>query len=226
MPKSSAKGAWNVSVCWSSFVTRSVIPSRNNGEAACWRGVRSEHPLAKPGGSLQCACISGALLSALLVASPGVALAEPQVIYDSGLTWPLAPFMAIFDEDFAGQSAEPPPKLPSGVTLEALLPIRTPEMRPGTVRPRTLQGPPTATRPLFLIGVDAGSLEWLETHRETLIELGAVGMLIEAESVAEVQQVAARTEGLEVLPASGSELARALGLRHYPVLISARGIEQ
>ena len=107
-----------------------------------------------------------------------------------------------------------------------MLPNRTPEMRPGTVRPRTLQGPPTATRPLFLIGADARSLEWLEIHRETLIELGAVGMLIEAESVAAVREVAARAEGLEVLPTSGSELARALGLRHYPVLISSRGIEQ
>jgi hypothetical protein len=38
--------------------------------------------------------------------------------------------------------------------------------------------------------------------------------------------VAARAEGLQILPASGSELARALALRHYPVLISAQGIEQ
>jgi integrating conjugative element protein (TIGR03765 family) len=112
------------------------------------------------------------------------------------------------------------------VTLDALLPIRTPEMSPGAVRARGLQAAATGARPLFLIGTDPLSLEWLEAHRERLIELGAVGMLIEAESVAAVRQVAARAEGLKILPASGAELARALGVRHYPVLISARGIEQ
>jgi integrating conjugative element protein (TIGR03765 family) len=94
------------------------------------------------------------------------------------------------------------------------------------VRVRALQVAATGARPVFLIGTDPLSLDWLEAHRETLIERGAVGMLIEADSVEAVRQVAERAEGLQVLPASGSELARALGLRHYPVLISAQGIEQ
>jgi integrating conjugative element protein (TIGR03765 family) len=99
-------------------------------------------------------------------------------------------------------------------------------MSPGVVRARGPQAAATGARPLFLIGTDRLSLEWLEAHRETLIERGAVGMLIEADSIEAVRQVAERAEGLKVLPASGSELARALGLRHYPVLISAQGIEQ
>ena len=170
------------------------------------------------------------LVGALSALAYGAAWGESRVLYDSGLTWPLAPYMAIFDEDLAapapGTSPEPPPPARSGVTLEALLPIRTPEMAPGVVRPRGPQATAAGARPLFLIGSDSRSLDWLEAHRETLIDLGAVGMLIEADSVAAVRQVAARAEGLQVLPASGSELARALGLRHYPVLISSRGIEQ
>jgi integrating conjugative element protein (TIGR03765 family) len=175
-------------------------------------------------------------LVALLVLSGHAALGAPQVLYDSGLTWPLAPYLAIFDEDLVDEDGvdedrgaeSPPPPLatPSGVTLEALLPIRTPEMSPGVVRARGPQAAATGARPVFLIGTDPLSLEWLAAHRARLIELGAVGMLIEADTVEAVRQVATRAEGLKILPASGAELARALGVRHYPVLISARGIEQ
>jgi integrating conjugative element protein (TIGR03765 family) len=166
------------------------------------------------------------LLAALSVLSGPAAFGAPQVLYDSGLTWPLAPYLTIFDEDWGVESPAPPSAAASGVTLESLLPIRTPEMSPGAVRARGPQAAATGARPVFLIGTDPLSLDWLEAHRETLIERGAVGMLIEADSVGAVRQVAARAEGLQVLPASGSELARALGLRHYPVLISAQGIEQ
>jgi integrating conjugative element protein (TIGR03765 family) len=176
--------------------------------------------------------LRGAVLVATLLVLPGhAALGAPQVLYDSGLTWPLAPYLAIFDEDWvneerSAESPAPPSATATGVTLEALLPIRTPEMSPGAVQARGPQAAATGARPVFLIGTDPLSLDWLAAHRERLIELGAVGMLIEAESVEAVRQVAGRAEGLQVLPASGSELARALGLRHYPVLISAQGIEQ
>jgi integrating conjugative element protein (TIGR03765 family) len=166
------------------------------------------------------------LLAALLVLSGPAAFGAPQVLYDSGLTWPLAPYLAIFDEDWGVESPAPPSAAASGVTLEALLPIRTPEMTPGVVRARGLQAAATGARPVFLIGADPLSLEWLAAHRERLIELGAVGMLIDADSIEAVRQVATRAEGLKILPASGAELARALGVRHYPVLISAQGIEQ
>jgi integrating conjugative element protein (TIGR03765 family) len=176
------------------------------------------------------------LLAALLVLSGHAAFGAPQVLYDSGLTWPLAPYLAIFDEDWvneegvdedrSAESPASPPATASGVTLDALLPIRTPEMSPGAVRARGPQAAATGARPVFLIGTDPLSLEWLAAHRARLIELGAVGMLIEADSVEAVRQVATRAEGLKILPASGAELARALGVRHYPVLISARGIEQ
>jgi integrating conjugative element protein (TIGR03765 family) len=170
---------------------------------------------------------AAALLVALLVLPGNAALGAPQVLYDSGLTWPLAPYMAILDEDLeANKAPSAPPATAPGVTLEALLPIRTPQMSPGVVRGRGPQAAVTGARPVFLIGADPLSLEWLAAHRERLIELGAVGMLIEADSIEAVRQVAARAEGLRILPASGAELARALGVRHYPVLISARGIEQ
>jgi integrating conjugative element protein (TIGR03765 family) len=63
-------------------------------------------------------------------------------------------------------------------------------------------------------------------HRERLAEIYAVGMLVNAESVADLEAIAAIARGLPILPASATDIAETLGLNHIPVLISRRGIEQ
>ena len=112
--------------------------------------------------------------------------------------------------------------------LSHLLPIRTPALTPGPVSPRPLSLPNGATlpRPFFLIGADPQTRQWLETHRERLAEIHAVGMLINAESAADLEAIAAIARGLPILPASATDITQALGLEHIPVLISRRGIEQ
>jgi integrating conjugative element protein (TIGR03765 family) len=82
------------------------------------------------------------------------------------------------------------------------------------------------THPLFLIGSDARSRQWLQTHRDRLKAIGAVGMLVQADTADDLRTIARLADGLSILPASGSDLAKALGISHYPVLISAHGIEQ
>ncbi|MCP4070798.1 MAG: DUF2859 domain-containing protein, partial [Hyphomicrobiales bacterium] len=42
----------------------------------------------------------------------------------------------------------------------------------------------------------------------------------------DLQATANLSGGLSILPASASDIAKALGISHYPVLISAHGIEQ
>ncbi len=159
----------------------------------------------------------------------GVALAELTTIYDSGATQPLAPLLEVFG---AAPPAAPRLPQPSGqpgaAELPYRLPIRTPELTPGPVAARPLQLPNGATlpRPFFLIGADLRSRQWLALHRERLQEIGAVGMLVEAESKADLEAIAATARGLQILPAPATDIARVLGLRHIPVLISRRGIEQ
>ena len=46
-------------------------------------------------------------------------------------------------------------------------------------------------RPFFLVGSDALSQRWLIARREELLRLGAVGMLIQAETEADVRRIAA-----------------------------------
>ncbi len=141
------------------------------------------------------------------------------VIYDSGDTLPLEPYL--------------PKRAPQEETttqdtnrqLPFKLPITTPSMQPGkvTVTPKALR---YLQRPLFLVGSDQKSRNWLAEKREQLIRIGAVGLLVEAKDRQEVEAVLAIAEGLRLVPASAEGFAAKLGLSHYPVLLSKEGWEQ
>ena len=165
-------------------------------------------------------------------------LAQLAVIYDSGQTRPLAPLLSPLlskntqstvpvesnNQNLSSKSSLGP------ATLSSLLPIRSPGLVVGDtadsqlnpeVLARLAQGNP---RPFFLIGSDALSVQWLATHRDTLKALGAVGMLVQADTEADVRRVAEVAQGLSITLGSGSDLAAALGIHYYPVLISRDGI--
>lgn len=167
-------------------------------------------------------------LLATLVLWSGFAVAELAVIYDSGATKPLERYLEAFSELTAAAVETQPGDSLGAADLSRLLPIRTPGLTPGRVTPRPLSLPNGATlpRPLFLIGAEPQSRQWLEMHRKRLAEIHAVGMLVNAESVADLEAIAAIARGLPILPASATDIAETLGLNHIPVLISRRGIEQ
>jgi integrating conjugative element protein (TIGR03765 family) len=151
--------------------------------------------------------------------------AELIVICDSGDTRPLGPLLEVFAAD------EPPvpradPHRPNlgAADLDRLLPIQSPGLTPGQVERRHLDI--KFARPFFLIGTDPVSRQWLRAHRAELLRIGAVGMLVQVETVHDLRAIAALSGGLPILPASASDIAEALGLSHYPVLISNQGIEQ
>jgi integrating conjugative element protein (TIGR03765 family) len=104
------------------------------------------------------------------------------------------------------------------------LPVHSARLTPGRVTRRVLAAP--GLEPLCLIGDDPLSRSWLKTHLATLQQLHAVGLIVEARSYAAVQTLRALTPGLVLVPASGNDIARRLDLHHYPVLITATGIEQ
>jgi integrating conjugative element protein (TIGR03765 family) len=171
-----------------------------------------------------------ALVLALLV---GTAPAGPVVLHDSGRTRELAPYLdavnvvrgATIRERLEQGNGAPPSANSIG------LPVHTPEMRSGALG----QGEPSSEvlqrlkrlpQPIFLVGSDSRSLSWLSRHRRTLARHGAIGYLVEAQTEEQVQAVRAAGEGLTIVPASGSTLVPLLSLTYYPVLLSARGIEQ
>ena len=157
---------------------------------------------------------------------PVMAQAELTVIYDSGHTQPIAPFLEVFQaDDTAVQQSPVPLKPPLGAAdPEAWLPIQSPGLTPGSVRSRSHDRP--FARPFFLIGSDAQSQQWLQDHRDRLKAIGAVGMLVQADALDDLRTIAELADGLSILPASASDIAKALGVSHYPELISAHSIEQ
>lgn len=110
------------------------------------------------------------------------------------------------------------------MTPEDMLPVRSQALTPGAVIARTVSLP--GMTPLFLIGDDELSHRWLEARLSVLQQLGATGLAVNVESVAAWHALQARTPGLTLSPVSGDDLARRLGLAHYPVLITAERIEQ
>ncbi|MGY8590759.1 integrating conjugative element protein [Paracidovorax citrulli] len=149
-------------------------------------------------------------------------------------------------EDRGGVSAQPyydelglPPLRASGapstggaakstapvVPVEAVgLPVRSTLLSPGVVEARPLQAP--GLPPFFLVGDDARSRAWLQQRAGALRQLRAAGLVVNVESPQALQELRALAPGLVLSPASGDDLARRLGLRHYPALLTATGIEQ
>ena len=169
-------------------------------------------------------CHWGMAIACLWV--PVMAQAELTVIYDSGHTQPIAPFLEAFGSaDEIPQQSPVPIKPPLGAAdPQAWLPIQSPGLTPGPVRTRSHDQP--FARPFFLVGSDTRSRQWLQDHRDQLKAIGAVGMLVQADTLEDLRTIAELADGLSILPASASDIAKALGILHYPVLISAHAIEQ
>lgn len=159
-------------------------------------------------------------------------LAAPVVIHDSGHITSLRPYLEplLGDEEEPVQSPSRPNAGARPLSVEDLLPVRTPEMTPGplnvTLDPGLVERLRQLPQPFFLIGTDALSRDWLTTHRGTLKNINAVGMLIQANTREEVEAMARLGQGLVITLASGSDLARALNISRYPILISPAGLEQ
>lgn len=156
---------------------------------------------------------------ALCVWSNPSAAQELTVIFDNGETRPLAEFLGPLQSTKREPLLRPGAKPHLGAAdLERLLPIRSVGLTPGRVIARSLERP--FARPFFLVGSDVTSQQWLARHRTQLIDIGAVGLLVEAATVEDMERMASIADGLSMTPASGSDIARALGVAHYPVALS------
>lgn len=169
-------------------------------------------------------CLRTFIVSALLTTSP---MATLNVIADLGgeSTAPL--FDAINNEnnEFTpprSLNATPEPQGPADI--RDMLSVSTPEMRAGKVASRALTL--TGMTPVFLVGDDALSREWLTLRHDELRRLHATGLVVNVSDKAALTELQQRVPGVTLLPASASDIARRLQLSHYPVLITATGLAQ
>lgn len=119
---------------------------------------------------------------------------------------------------------EPPPPPSERYSEGHMLPVRSTLLTPGTVENRVIEAP--GLNPLFLVGDDERSRTWLRRHAERLRRLNAVGLVVNVESQTALDALRRLGPGLVLSPVAADDLARRLGIRHYPVLVTATGIEQ
>ena len=146
------------------------------------------------------------------------------VIYDSGDTLSITPYKKrVQPETRPPTKIKPIPKHP--ITLSPNFPITTPQLSPKIVAPRSISLPHLQT-PIFIIGSDTFSRQWLQERKDELMNVGAVGLLVEAESLEALKSMQVLGDGLHITAVPGQDIARQLGIKHYPVLISRTAIEQ
>ncbi len=105
-----------------------------------------------------------------------------------------------------------------------MLPVRSMRLSPGDVARRVIEAP--GLPPFFLVGDDERSRTWLRRRSLRLHELHAVGLVVNVTSAEALAALRALVPGLSLSPVAGDDLAERLGLHHYPVLITATGLEQ
>ncbi|MNO91149.1 hypothetical protein D3C76_826890 [compost metagenome] len=138
-------------------------------------------------------------------------------------------FLAAFDAsanllpDNAFESPAPDKALDPR-TLNWVLPVHSAHLTPGVVPRRALSLP--GITPLFLVGQDPSSLEWLSQHAQALQDLSASGLAVEVVDAEALHRIQAAAPGLNIWPVSGDDIAERLELEHYPVLITPTGLEQ
>ena len=104
-----------------------------------------------------------------------------------------------------------------------MLPVRSARLSPGDEPRRVIRAP--GLTPLFLVGDDDRSRAWLKQRRAELQALRAVGLVVNVATPEALVALRRLAPGLMLSPASGDDLAHRLGIKHYPVLITATGIE-
>ena len=169
-------------------------------------------------------------LLVLLAALPLASRAGDQliVVEDRGGTSALPYYEALNLQPRANAPARAPiptPQVPATPADEAaMLPVRSARLTPGTVARRVIEAP--GLRPFVDVGDDAPSHAWLRSQATSLRERGAVGLVVNVETMQGLARLRALVPGVPLAPVAGDDLAERLGLRHYPVLITATGIEQ
>jgi integrating conjugative element protein (TIGR03765 family) len=165
------------------------------------------------------------LVFALTGLFSATAFAELIVVEDRGGVSALPYYEALNSpEDRARLPVKPlpPMRFPSGAE-DALLPVHSALLSPGDEPRRAIRAP--GLTPIFLIGDDERSRTWLQQQQGMLRDLRAAGLVVNVASIAALDQLRRLAPGITLSPVSGDDLARRLGIRHYPVLITATGIE-
>jgi len=168
-------------------------------------------------------------LIALLMISPILHAGEPLIVVQDLGGVSALPYYEALNLQPRNVDALPPniviPQTPTMPASEAdMLPVRSSKLTPGKAERHAIEAP--GLRPFFVVGDDELSQVWLRRNAASLLERGAVGLVVNVETLDALNRLRMLVPDVSLSPASGDDLAERLGLRHYPALITATGIEQ
>jgi integrating conjugative element protein (TIGR03765 family) len=82
-----------------------------------------------------------------------------------------------------------------------------------------------ATRPMFIVGYDPVSLNWLKSNKHHLAEKKAIGLVVNVQSADQMEQLMLAVERKVLLqPTQGDSLAKSLKIKHYPFYMDGSGV--
>jgi integrating conjugative element protein (TIGR03765 family) len=81
------------------------------------------------------------------------------------------------------------------------------------------------SRPLFIVGYDPVSIQWLTDNRDFLASNNAVGLVVSVETIAQMNELKRIVgDGVTLQPTPGDRLAQHMGIRHYPFYMDSDGV--
>ncbi|HEN3291949.1 MULTISPECIES: integrating conjugative element protein [unclassified Photorhabdus] len=104
------------------------------------------------------------------------------------------------------------------------LPVISEKLTPGTLANRKHSLP--GMIPIFLVGNDPLSKRWLKERLPMLQTLNATGLIVNVSDSSGLAALRNIADNISLYPTSGDDLASRLNITHYPVLITATGLEQ
>ncbi|AMB86029.1 hypothetical protein AWM79_12255 [Pseudomonas agarici] len=161
------------------------------------------------------------LATLLCLAAPLTANASALIVVEDRGGVSALPYYQDLVPEPAAQSALQPTL---GVRGTGAFPVRSPQLTPGETQGRLINAP--GLQPMFLVGDDESSRNWLSQHRAQLQQLQAVGLVVNVENAERFAEIRRWAGDLQVVPTPADDLAGRLGIRHYPLLITATAIQQ
>jgi integrating conjugative element protein (TIGR03765 family) len=124
------------------------------------------------------------------------------------------PFMLNGKHQRAGLRATPPRDIRFSIDF----PVRTTRLSPGQMAttPTPLH---QGQQPLFVIGNDDVSLDWIEVNKPYLLEIGARGFVVSVDTEQDWHQLREWLAPLDVKAVTGDAFHEVFGLTHYPFLL-------
>jgi integrating conjugative element protein (TIGR03765 family) len=143
-------------------------------------------------------------------------------IHEGGPTVPIGQYLAaLYSQQAPAPSTAPPP---SASDLPVAFPIETPSMQPGRLSTQVqLRTAGWLAAPMFIIGDDPLSRQWLTANRQRLQRLGASGLVVNAASAQAFRALRTLAPELPLAPGSIEELARQAHLTVYPLFVGVDG---